>query len=484
MPACLFLKTLSLKNNRIGLLTIYLLLACISVANGTEKAVIKGNAPLYRNTQLTLYRISDWITGTEEIAGKCVVSDSGNFLLEISLETITQLHLNLGVYLGYFFAEPGKTYQLILPDRRDKSTEDVLNPYFEPVEIHLGLVNFNSDDLNMLIMMFDDAFIPYYDKHVNNIYFKPDFEKLDQDIHQMEEPFEEYHNSYFSDYRRYHYGVLKMLANQQRVQSISDEYFNNQPVLYHHIAYADLFNQVFDKYFVFFSRSDSGRKIFDDINNKGSYQELLKTLAGSSNFSNDTLTELIVLKQVHDEFYGSQFSRNGLLRILDSLTAVTAIPEHRRIGLNIRHKLTRLQPGYEPPMFELNDIDGKLIKLSDFRGKYVYLNFCTCQSYTCLNEFNMLAILHQKHKEYLTILTISTDPQEEVLRQFLSKNKYDWQFLYYDEQPEILKEYDIRAFPSYFLIGPDGKLIHSPAISPSENFEQKLFEVMKSRGDL
>jgi len=51
-------------------------------------------------------------------------------------------------------------------------------------------------------------------------------------------------------------------------------------------------------------------------------------------------------------------------------------------------------------------------------------------------------------------------------------------------QPEVLKEYDIRAFPTYFLIGPDGKLILSPAPSPAEDFEQRLFEIMKARGDL
>ena len=96
----------------------------------------------------------------------------------------------------------------------------------------------------------------------------------------------------------------------------------------------------------------------------------------------------------------------------------------------------------------------------------------------------MLADLYQKHRERLVILTVATDPQEEVLKQFLMKNNYNWIFLHYDRQPEILKDYDIRAFPTYFLIGPDGKLVFSPALSPAENFEQKLFEAMKLRGDL
>jgi peroxiredoxin len=332
--------------------------------------------------------------------------------------------------------------------------------------------------------MFDDSFIPYYDKHVNNIYTKPDFVRLDEDIRQIEAPFKDFHNSFFQQYRNYHYGMLKLLANRQRVQSLSNEYFNNHPVVYSNPAYADLFNQVFDKYLIFFGRTDSGKKVYDDINLSGSYSSLLNTLSGTDNFSNDTLTELVILKQIHDEFYGSQFSRSGLLKILDSIIVSTSIQEHEKIARNIKYKITRLLPGFEPPQFELKDTDGKMVKLSDYLGKYVYLNFCTCQSYACLNEFNMLASFYLKHKDRLTILTIATDPMEEALRKFLAKYKYDWKFLLYDNQPDILKEYDIRAFPTYFLIGPDGKLIYSPALSPGENFELKLFEAMKARGDL
>ncbi|HLO60584.1 MAG TPA: TlpA disulfide reductase family protein [Bacteroidales bacterium] len=461
------------------------ILAILSTLSSfAARVTLYGNAPSYSGTELTFYRVSDWITGTEVKAGSCIVNEKGNFTTDIDLDFTSQIITYIGIYQGYFFAEPGKSYELILPERRDKSPEDQLNPYFEPVEIHLGMANFKSDDLNMLIVMFDDAYIPYYDKHVNTIYTKPDFKQIDKDISQIESAFSTYDNSYFKNYRLYHYGMLKMLANRQRVQSLSDEYFNNHPVLYNNTAYGDLFNQVFEKYFILFSRSDLGKNIYDDINQKGSYHALLHTLSKSGNFSNDTLTEMVILKEIHDEFYGTQFSRNGLLKLLDTLIQVTRIGEHEIIGMNIRHKITRLLAGYEPPPFELQDTRGNLVKLSDFRGKYVYLNFCTCQSYSCLNEFNMLASMHQRIGDKLTIITISTDPQEEVLNQFLQKNKYDWVFLHYDKQPGVIKDYDVRAFPTYFLIGPDGKLIYSPSASPAENFEQKLFDVMKSRGDL
>lgn len=451
---------------------------------GRTQTVITGHAPAYAGTRLDFMQNGDWITGTEQFAGSCVVSQQGDFRLELQLESTHQLFVHLGIYLGYFYAEPGKTYQVVLPEKVEKSEADNLNPYFEPVEMQLGLANFTADDLNMLIIMFEDAYDPYYQKHVKALYVKPDISELENDIRQMEKPFQPYTNAFFREFRRYRYGMLTLFANQQRVQRISDTYFNNHPVLYGNPAYADLFNQVYDKYFTFYGRTDAGKQLYDDINQSGSYDALCRTLAKNTNFGNDTLMELVILKQLHDEYYGSQFSRAGLIRILDTLIVSTTIEIHKKIGRAIRNKITRLQAGFDPPSFKLQDTHGDTLQLSDYKGKYVYLNFCTCQSYACLNEFNALSGLYQRHKERLTILTIATDPMDEVLQQFLARNRYDWTFLLYDMQPEVLKDYDIRAFPTYFLIGPDGKLILSPAPSPAEDFEQRFFEILKSRGDL
>jgi peroxiredoxin len=352
------------------------------------------------------------------------------------------------------------------------------------VEIHLALSNFNENELNMQIVMFEDAYGPYYEKHVNDLNTRTVSGNLESDIANIEKPFQSIPDAFFRAFRQYRYGMLKLFANQQKVQSLSDEYFNNQPVLYNNPAYADLFNLVFDKYFIFYSRTEPGKQIYSDINRSGSYKALYNTLSASTNFSNDTLKELIILKQIHDEYYGDQFSRSGLLNILDSMLTLTTIDIHRKFGEEVRKKITRLQTGYAPPPFSLYNTDSLIVNLSDLTGKYIYLNFCTCQSYACLNEFNALSLLHQRQKDRLLIITIATDPLEEVLRQFLARNKYDWMFLLYDRQPDVLKDYDIRAYPTYFLIGPDGKLILSPAPSPSEDFENRLFEIMKSRGDL
>ena len=45
------------------------------------------------------------------------------------------------------------------------------------------------------------------------------------------------------------------------------------------VAYMELFNQVYDKYFTFLGRSEAGKKIYRDINQFHSYSSLLQTLS-------------------------------------------------------------------------------------------------------------------------------------------------------------------------------------------------------------
>ncbi|MBN1413493.1 MAG: TlpA family protein disulfide reductase [Bacteroidales bacterium] len=479
------------------LCNIALFLSLSAILLKAQPVVITGNAPSYVGDELVFYTIADFISQTEKEIGRSKITVSGDFRIEIPADETLKVFAHLGVFKLGLWIEPGQKYKVILPEKVEKTPQDILNPYFEHVEAHLAIENFREDELNTLIMMFKDAYNPYYDKHVNDIYthynyyqhLKDDNNKtqparIEEDIEQIEKSFREYENDYFKAYRLYSYGQLNLFANRQKVKSISREYFTDKPILYTHPAYMDLFGQVYDKYLTFLSRSDDGKKIYDDINQLKSYSSLFQTLSVVDNMDNDTLRELVILKSIHDEYYGMEFSRNGLLCILDSLILSSRIHKHQEIGKHIKHKITRLQPGYDPPCFKLLDADSNLVSLTDFKGKYVYLNFCTSYSYTCLNEFKLLNDIHQRHHQRLTIITISTDPYEITFDQFKNRNNYNWIFLYYGHQPDIIKEYDIRAFPTYFLIGPDGKLIYSPAPAPSENFEIKLFEAMRAKGDL
>jgi L-2-hydroxyglutarate oxidase LhgO len=79
---------------------------------------------------------------------------------------------------------------------------------------------------------------------------------------------------------------------------------------------------------------------------------------------------------------------------------------------------------------------------------------------------------------------ISTEENFESMKRFVESKNYPWTVLHYGNQEEILKKYNVKVMPAYFFITPDGKLSLSPAPSPSEKIEWKIFQIMKKRGDI
>lgn len=465
------------------ILTIVATLILLSTGAKGQEARIYGTAPQYSGDEIVFYTYSDYITLTDNEIGQCKVNPDGSFSAAIKILETSYVFAYLGVYRIYFFAEPDKEYELVLPPKEPKTEMQRLNPFFRETDLQVGIKNINRTDINFLINAFDLRFNANFDQIVQNAY-RGKKQNIDSLISIIESKFDTINNSYFKAYRTYRYGLLRQITYYKKSVSTSNELFLNKPVLYNNPSYMELFNLLYDKYFLFFSRTSAGNSIFSDISKERSLTKLKHTLATDQVLSNDTLMEMVILKSLYDEFYSDNFSRSALLTILDSLYRTTTIPEHLTIAENIRARITKLLPGFVPAPFQLEDINGKLVSLNDFEGKYVYLNFCTTTSYTCLQEFSLLKKIYKKYRKHLEIVTISADTEKSDLINFLKTTKYSWTFLHYGRRPEIIKDYDIRAYPTYFLIGPDRKILMSPAPSPKEGFEMRFFKLLRSKGDI
>lgn len=448
----------------------------------SQEAIVFGNSPDYKGQELVFYHYSDFITATETEIGRCKVDVNGNFSCSIKILETTYVFSYLGIYKVYFFAEPTKRYNLFLPPREDKTEAQRLNPFFRETDMQVGIANIDKNDINYLINSFDSRFNENFDQIVIDAYKGKSQANIDSLINNLELKYSNGQNQYFKNYRDYRYGLLKQITYFKKSTSISNELFLNKPALYSNPAYMELFNLLYDKYFLFFSRTTSGNIIFKNISQDKSLSDLKETLSDNEVLSNDTLMEMVILKALYDEFFSDNFSRSALLTLLDSVYRTTKNAEHLLIAENIRAKITKLLPGFVPNNFTLFDVNDKEVTLDKFEGKYVYLNFCTTTSYTCLQEFPLLDKLYQKYGKHLEIVSISADKEVEDLKSFMKNSGYRWTFLHYGNKPDIIKDFDVRAYPTYFLIGPDRKLIYSPAPSPKENFEMKFFQILRNKG--
>jgi hypothetical protein len=459
-----------------------LLLGSLSL-NAGQLVTITGKDTSYTGTEIVFNKYSDQISGSEVVLGKATANKEGAFSITFEIDDITFVFSYIGIYRTHLFAVPGKHYNIILPPRQEKGPGDLLNPYFSPIIIHLATTDYSEDELNARIRMFNDAFLPYYNKHIVTLAQTEDFSELDKDIAAMEKPFATSQDTYFNNYRKYRYGLLRYLAAQQRSRSISDEFFRNQPVLLENPAYMELFNQVYKNYFHHLSRTTNDGVLGKAIQSEN-VGELKRFLSKDDVLGSGELSDLVILKFLYDEFYDDNYSRSLLLTLLDDFISKNDNRQMVNVAISIRNRVTRLLTGFAPPPFALYNRDSVLVSLDDFKGKYVYLNFCSCFSYTCLNEFNMLESLYEKHKDILEIVTIIVDNDDDIINSFLKRSNYQWTFLHYGNQSSIIREYDIRAFPIYYLIDREGKLAMSPAPSPGEEFEARFFKLMRSKGEL
>lgn len=464
--------------------TLFLLLFFgITLNVSAQEAVVFGNSYDYKGVEIIFYTYSDYITETEYEVGRCRVESDGSFTAKLKVLETTFVFAHLGVYKIYFFAEPGKRYELMLPPREDKTEVQRLNPFFRETDLQVGIKNVDRNDINFLVNAFDLRFNQDFDQIVQDAY-RGRQHNIDSLIAKIEVKFGETLNPFFDAYREYRYGLLRQITFIKKSTATSNELFLNRPILYRNPAFMELFNLVYDKYFLFFSRTAQGNAIFDDISRYKSLSRLKLTLSTDNILSNDTLKEMVILKSLHDEFFSDNFSRSALLTILDSIYRTTTIPEHVIIAENIRNRITKVLPGFVPAPFSLKDVKGKDVSLDNFKGKYIYLNFCTTTSYTCLKEFTQLEKISKQYKKHLEVVTISADDNPDDLKSFLENSKYDWTFLHFGNKPEVLRDYDIRVYPTYFLIGPDKKMILSPAPSPEEGFERRFFQILRSRGEI
>jgi len=485
---------IQLKISRILLiLTIFILSTAVSAR--AAETVFQGKAVSYAGQKLAFLTYSDMISFKEIEVAACAISDSGEFKCSATLDETSLIFIKLGVYNCIFYAEPGLVYNIQLPQKRDKSEAEQMNPYFEDVTIHLiarpvdvtanRSIPAGKEEVNQLIRSFNDAFNPFYYKYVVNAYINTvDQEEIKGALQSITEPFSDVNNPFFKKYMDYRLGLLKHFGAQQSTARIIDDYFNSKSVLYQNPAYMELFNEIFYDYFETFTSENPQSNLLNIINREINLDKLRSQLKKEKVFSNDTLLELVLIKNLYDCFYKDTYSKPAILILMDSLSAKTNIALHRTVISDIKMEITRLLTGSEPPSFKLYDKDSTLIGLDDFKGKYVYLVFCNSYSYYCIREFELLSDLNSRHSSYLAIITILVDDNRQAMKDLLKTNNYNWTFLHYSSQPEIINEYEVKAYPSYYLIGPDGRLIASPAPSPLEGFENYLFKTMRGRGEI
>ncbi len=113
----------------------------------------------------------------------------------------------------------------------------------------------------------------------------------------------------------------------------------------------------------------------------------------------------------------------------------------------------------QAPDFTLKDIHGSSLSLSSLKGKVVLLNFWATWCPPCKAEMPSFNKLYKEMKPRgFEIIAVSNDNAIRYVKEYLSKNSFDFVILW-DENQIVTKKYKIFTVPTTLLIDRNGVIV-------------------------
>jgi hypothetical protein len=159
----------------------------------------------------------------------------------------------------------------------------------------------------------------------------------------------------------------------------------------------------------------------------------------------------------------------------------------RETATILLEKLRSALPGNIPSDFSLENNDGVVAGLKNFRGKYLLISFARSDNEESLMEFGILNKFYKTYMKDLEVITILTDRDYQSALHKMEKNGFKWICLNGSSIDLLEYQYDIRMYPTFLILDRQSRIIADPAPVPSEKLEtliSKIIEEEKRGSDL
>lgn len=459
---------------------LFLFLICIHSIFYSQNIKIKGKAhSSYKGKKIELLSIQDHITGLRQKEASDTIQTDGYFELNMQSNYTQPVILRINNVIGKLYVSPDFVYGITIPELEQAA--DYRND--AELEVNIGVIGKDSTELNALIFdyqrVYNSLFLSVGEKYLSRPLI---FRKADSLQLICDKRYAKIKNPYFKSY--YQYSIASINASVSRGENyLIGNYIQNKAIQYHHAEYMNFFNSCFSGYLKTVASSRKGETLFNIINVKGDYHLLNEFMLAEKTMKNDSLRELVIIKNLWELYYSAEFDPNAVRKIVSDINVETKIEKHREITAHMLGYFNKMQNGSPAPMIKARNKTGGISDLVELKGKWIYLNFFSTKKTESAREMYKIASLKKKMGDRLLFVSICTDDSLSTYTGFIKANpKLDWNIWYNSDkriQKNAKESYFVTGSEAYFLIDNNGYLAQSPALSPSGGIEYKLNSIFK-----
>ena len=366
----------------------------------------------------------------------------GFFILEGQVDQTLPAAIVVGLESVDFLLTPGATYdvEIMVPEVTQALS------YFERPHPTLRVKRASDRGLYRQLviseMIVDDYVLSYFDQ----LYQRHQYRYLDSIRAAIDSEFDVV-EPYVQQCNTYRIASVQMAINADGGQRVIREYYDGQPVLVHCQAYMDLFKDLFKNYVM--TEEFQGR--------------------------NPQLAEMIRIYQLRNAYYGEVARLRVAIRgRIQTIREHSAFNDTKLMATHILERFDRFAPGAPAVDFELPDVNGNAVKLSDYPDKVVVLQFVEGFSRTADHQFEVLAEMHRQWQDRVQLITVTTKDQVEFYRRRFEEKHYDWPLLNLGNNILLLEQYEVVTFPEYFIIDKGTRIGLAPAPSPDQTLVEHV----------
>lgn len=459
-------------NKSIITLILLFLISNIAVSQNV-KIDGKVNEP---NALVRLLIYNDMLTYEQTLVYETKSDNDGNFLIEADVEDVVMAQIAVNLERVDLLIKPDASYELeiVIPEQKNDVS------YFERESPTLKIININDDELYTQYHVSNMIIEDFLYENFNQIYRNRRLSLLDSLELVIKRNIPQIKSDFVKDNIRYRKAAIQMVVNNDNGKKVINQYFNKQDVQYSNPAYMNLFHEIFANYLASrqFGASDLRYMLYQDYDRFMSYLKEKDVFLAE----NQNLAELIVAYNLKRMFYELQDDRKVILEKLKSIGQNTKNQKNKDIVNDILKQIDRLSFNSEAPDFSLNDRNGNLVKLADFKENMLLVQFVNKVSAMTDYQFELLKDFSNQWQDTIQIVTIATKESFDDFEKLFEEKNYKWKLLNIENEILLLEKYRIKTYPDYVIIGTNGKIGMSPAPSPEQYLDfhvRRLYKYYK-----